>query len=683
MALNEKLTTHTDVPGQITDMVEELGTASRLPNLSRDVAALLAILFLIITYHIQHPFMLFRVEFGQTFRDVQEQGFQEAMVYALLASVALMARTWQGLWSDRDQTTRTLGTLLLGVFAIALLLGEVAQLLVPGLLVSVVLIFIAGRHLWGSQQRPHDRLRLAIIIGLALYILHILFIIFRDHNLFVDLYDLDPEMFADTLQMRRSEAATFADRVKALNSIGLVGGVGLASIIYLWAPWELVRYVRRDTVATAAQKMNRLITDVIGIAAVGLWFITYRLLNPLWLDHSAPGRNLADSQAVFGFGLLLAVGALVFMQLRLRTPGYLRDILGAPRVPDMVDKRRVYWRLKIALAVGAVLYAIYVGLALIADYGVVQAYYNVESSSFAELFALEGIVDPLKVTDIGAVLAGIALISTIYFWAPWERLMIYADIIRQNITAVVVAILAVAAWEYGVEAFNIQQFLLPKPSAIWETFEEIYPGLIAGSWFTIQNAIKGFAVGCGAGILTGIFSARFIRFSKAILPLAVAANAVPIIAFAPIANAWFGLTNPDAKIAIVAVLCYFPAMISTVQGLTSVEPRELELMKSYAASEFEIFRHLRWPTALPFVFSALKLAATLAMIGAIVAEFFGGTPATALGFRIKNDAGLLRMTESWSAIIIASALGIGFFLFISALERNMMPWYGSFRSDTR
>jgi NitT/TauT family transport system permease protein len=269
----------------------------------------------------------------------------------------------------------------------------------------------------------------------------------------------------------------------------------------------------------------------------------------------------------------------------------------------------------------------------------------------------------------------------VYFWSPWERLPLYTEIVRRNAIPLVVAVLAISIWEFGVDVLKIEQFLLPKPSVIWDKFKEIYPALIAGSWFTIRNAIEGFVIGCGAGILTGILSARFTHFSKAVLPLAVAANAVPIIAFAPIFNAWFGLTSTDSKVAIVAVLCYFPAMISTVQGLTSIEQRQLELMQSYAASEAQIFRYLRLPTALPFIFSALKLAATLAMIGAIVAEFFGGTPATALGFRIKNDAGLLRMAESWSAIMVASALGIGFFLFISMMERSAMPWYRSFRND--
>jgi NitT/TauT family transport system permease protein len=205
--------------------------------------------------------------------------------------------------------------------------------------------------------------------------------------------------------------------------------------------------------------------------------------------------------------------------------------------------------------------------------------------------------------------------------------------------------------------------------------------MLAGGWFTFLNAFKGFMVGCGLGVLTGILSARFSRFSTAILPLAIAANSVPIIAFAPIANFWFGVTSPNSKVAIVAVLCYFPAMISTVRGLTSVDPTQLELMRSYAATEVDIFRRLRIPNALPFMFSAFKLATTLSMIGAIVSEFFGGSLA-GLGYRIREDAALFRFPESWAAIIVASLFGISFYLLISAFERAAMPWYQSFRSES-
>jgi NitT/TauT family transport system permease protein len=145
-------------------------------------------------------------------------------------------------------------------------------------------------------------------------------------------------------------------------------------------------------------------------------------------------------------------------------------------------------------------------------------------------------------------------------------------------------------------------------------------------------------------------------------------------------NNWFGALNPASKIAIVAVLTYFPSMISTVKGLTSVDTLSLELMRSYAASPLEIFRKLRLPTALPFIFSALKVSTTLAMIGAIVSEYFGGST-QGLGYRIREDAALFKYPESWAAIIVASVLGILFYLLVSAVERSVMPWHVSFREE--
>jgi NitT/TauT family transport system permease protein len=315
----------------------------------------------------------------------------------------------------------------------------------------------------------------------------------------------------------------------------------------------------------------------------------------------------------------------------------------------------------------------------LADYNVFLNIFDVKAATYSELIGPSHNGELLAL-DRAAAFAGFGLASVLLLWAPWEKLALYAKVIRGNLTPILVAILALILWEGIIDWRNIEQFLLPKPSVIGAELADIYPRLLAAGWFTFLNAFKGFLVGCGLGVFTGIISARFTRFSTAVLPLAIAANSIPIIAFAPIANFWFGVTSPNSKIAIVAVLCYFPAMISTVRGLTSVDTTQLELMQSYAATEVDIFRRLRIPNALPFMFSAFKLATTLSMIGAIVAEFFGGS-LSGLGYRIREDAVLFRFPESWSAIIVASLFGMSFYLLISALERAAMPWYRSFRSE--
>jgi NitT/TauT family transport system permease protein len=122
-------------------------------------------------------------------------------------------------------------------------------------------------------------------------------------------------------------------------------------------------------------------------------------------------------------------------------------------------------------------------------------------------------------------------------------------------------------------------------------------------------------------------------------------------------------------------------MINTVRGLTSADLASLELMRSYAASDLDIFRKVRLPSALPYIFNALKIGTTLSMIGAIVAEYFGGA-ITGLGVNISNDAALIRYPTVWSEIIIASALGIIFYFVVSLIERLVMPWHVSFRAET-
>ncbi len=144
-------------------------------------------------------------------------------------------------------------------------------------------------------------------------------------------------------------------------------------------------------------------------------------------------------------------------------------------------------------------------------------------------------------------------------------------------------------------------------------------------------------------------------------------------------NNWFGLTNPVSKMAIVAIIVFFPTMINTVRGLTLVDERQLELMRSYAATPFTILRSLRIPNALPFIFSALRVASPLSLIGAVVAEFFGGPRAT-LGVFITQEASSFNFARAWTAILMASIIGISFYLVVLIAERLVMPWYNAEQS---
>jgi NitT/TauT family transport system permease protein len=252
--------------------------------------------------------------------------------------------------------------------------------------------------------------------------------------------------------------------------------------------------------------------------------------------------------------------------------------------------------------------------------------------------------------------------------------------IRDWIPAAVIFVVGLLAWEFGVKALDVQNFLLPPLSDILDALWNDRSGLMDAALFTFKEAVAGFFVGSAAAIAVALVLARWRPLASAVMPYAIAANAIPIIAFAPITNNWFGLLSPWSKIVIAAILCFFPVLVNTLKGLTSVRPASIELMRSYAAGEIEIFRRVRIPTALPYVFSALKVATVLAMIGAIVGDYFGGSQ-DSLGIVIRRDAGIFAFEHAWAAIVIASMLGILFYAAVAILERLAMGWHPSARIE--
>ena len=245
--------------------------------------------------------------------------------------------------------------------------------------------------------------------------------------------------------------------------------------------------------------------------------------------------------------------------------------------------------------------------------------------------------------------------------------------LRDWVPAAAFLVLGLVAWQVLVSVLSVQRFLLPKPTQIASAFWNERHSLWSAGWFTFQEALGGFVIGSGLAILVGLVLARWKPLRSAVMPYAIAANAIPIIAFAPITNAWFSPLSKSSKMAIAAVLCFFPVLVNTIRGLTSVRPQSIELMRSYAAGELEIFRRVRVPAALPYIFTALKVASVLAMIGAIVGEYFGGS-IEALGVQIKNSASLFQFETAWAAILVASLLGIAFYLAVALAERIVTRW---------
>jgi NitT/TauT family transport system permease protein len=254
---------------------------------------------------------------------------------------------------------------------------------------------------------------------------------------------------------------------------------------------------------------------------------------------------------------------------------------------------------------------------------------------------------------------------------------------RYYVPAVAVFLAGIVLWEVVVGAANLQAFILPQPSAIVAALRENWSegryALLPSAQATLIEAIGGLVIGTVSGVLVAFVTARWVSARAALMPIAIAAGAIPIIAIAPLLNNWFGVLNPLSKMMMAAVLVFFPVMVNMTRGLVMVESSALELMRSYAASEGTVLRKVRIPNAMPFFFTALKLGATLSLIGAIVGEYFGGA-SLVLGRIIVQSASALRFDVTWAAILLGAITGIVFYVVISLVERTVIPWHASVRA---
>ena len=245
--------------------------------------------------------------------------------------------------------------------------------------------------------------------------------------------------------------------------------------------------------------------------------------------------------------------------------------------------------------------------------------------------------------------------------------------LRALVPPLVAGALFLGAWEGGVRGLGISKFLLPRPTSIWAQLIDQWPTLRHAGWETGRIAVSGLVVGIVAGVLLAFLTTRFRTVNEGLTPLAVAVNATPIVALAPIFNAWFGITGTLSNQAVVVAVVFFPVFLNTAKGLTEVHPDEIELMRSYAAGEWMILREVCIPNALPFFANALRLVAPLSVIAAIVAEYFGG-PQDRIGNVITSNAGFARYAAAWAAIAVASAVGLALFASALLVERVSMPW---------
>jgi NitT/TauT family transport system permease protein len=241
-------------------------------------------------------------------------------------------------------------------------------------------------------------------------------------------------------------------------------------------------------------------------------------------------------------------------------------------------------------------------------------------------------------------------------------------------------ILLLGLWQAGLfhTLFGLREYQLPFPLQIGQALVDRRAALLLDAIpYTGLEAVVGLLLGALLGFACACLFAGVPFLRRGALPIAASLNSIPIIAISPIAVLWLGFGQPS-KIAVVAAMTFAPMVVNAFKGLHSIERQSLELMESLAASPWDQFVKLRLPHALPYFFSALKVGTTLAMIGALVAEFFNAE--RGLGVTLSNNIQVARMPLAWAAIVVAAALGLLLYGAVSLAERATIPWHVSIRS---
>ncbi|ETX30146.1 ABC transporter permease [Roseivivax isoporae] len=236
-----------------------------------------------------------------------------------------------------------------------------------------------------------------------------------------------------------------------------------------------------------------------------------------------------------------------------------------------------------------------------------------------------------------------------------------------------------ALWELGVRGLDVPMVILPAPSVIAATFAGRLPTLWEDFVQTfLKGALSGYVIGCAAAVAVAIVADRFAFLRRGLLPVGNFMAALPIVGTAPILVMWFGF-DWQSKAAVVVVMVFFPMLVNTVAGLADTGSMQRDLMRTYGAGYLQTLVKLRLPAAMPFIFNGLKICTTLALIGAIVAEFFG-SPIRGVGFRISTSVGQLALDMVWAEIAVAAIAGTLFYGAIAALEKRVTFWHPSHRS---
>lgn len=275
-----------------------------------------------------------------------------------------------------------------------------------------------------------------------------------------------------------------------------------------------------------------------------------------------------------------------------------------------------------------------------------------------------------------------ALAAAIAFWiAAWAANVWLARRAHGAARALVPALFGLAVlalWEGAVRAFSVPEVILPAPSVVAAAFAGNLPLLWSDFVQTIvKGALSGYAMGCGAALAVAVAIDRSPFLTRGLLPVGNFVAALPVVGVAPIMVMWFGF-GWQSKAAVVFAMVFFPVLVNAVAGLAAADRMQRDLMRTFAASYWQTLWKLRLPAAMPFIFNGLKIATTLAIIGAIVAEFFG-SPTRGMGFRISTAVGSLQLPMVWAQICVAALAGTAFYGIVAWAEARVTFWHPSQR----
>lgn len=274
-------------------------------------------------------------------------------------------------------------------------------------------------------------------------------------------------------------------------------------------------------------------------------------------------------------------------------------------------------------------------------------------------------------------------VSAILFWLCAWALNVHLSRGKLNkrnrfIIPFLFGVTILVLWEGIVVGLNISPIILPPPSAVAVKFASSIPILWQDFVQTfVKGALSGYIIGCGSAFVLAILIDRSPFLQRGLLPVGNFVAALPVIGIAPILVMWFGF-DWHSKAAVVVVMVFFPMLVNTVQGLTQSDHMQRDLMKTYSADYWQSLLKLRLPAAMPFIFNGLKISTTLALIGAIVAEFFG-SPIKGMGFRITTEVGRLALDMVWAEIVVAALAGSAFYGIMALIEKIVTFWHPSQR----